>query len=139
MSSEGVQRDLLPILEGSTVATKYGNVSTDHVLFIASGAFHSSKPGDMLAELQVTHGTAAAAWLCSTCSICVVLIACVVLSPTACFLVYVMLAASASVSGVGELLVLVKCATRLLKTGAPERSAQTRYCSSFAPSQRTAC
>jgi hypothetical protein len=53
VSSEGVQRDLLPILEGSTVATKYGNVSTDHVLFIASGAFHSSKPGDMLAELQV--------------------------------------------------------------------------------------
>uniref|UniRef100_A0A383WBI3 AAA+ ATPase domain-containing protein n=1 Tax=Tetradesmus obliquus TaxID=3088 RepID=A0A383WBI3_TETOB len=52
VSSEGVQRDLLPILEGSTVATKYGNVSTDHVLFIASGAFHSSKPGDMLAELQ---------------------------------------------------------------------------------------
>ncbi|KAF6260956.1 P-loop containing nucleoside triphosphate hydrolase protein [Scenedesmus sp. NREL 46B-D3] len=52
VSSEGVQRDLLPILEGSTVATKYGNVSTDHVLFIASGAFHRSKPGDMLAELQ---------------------------------------------------------------------------------------
>jgi ATP-dependent HslUV protease ATP-binding subunit HslU len=53
-----VQRDLLPILEGSTVATKYGNVSTDHVLFIASGAFHSSKPGDMLAELQVRHSPA---------------------------------------------------------------------------------
>lgn len=53
VSSEGVQRDLLPILEGSVVATKYGNVSTEHVLFIASGAFHSSKPGDMLAELQV--------------------------------------------------------------------------------------
>lgn len=52
VSSEGVQRDLLPILEGSVVPTKYGNVSTDHVLFIASGAFHSSKPSDMLAELQ---------------------------------------------------------------------------------------
>eukprot|EP00775_Hariotina_reticulata_P003652 gene3652-3913_t len=52
VSSEGVQRDLLPILEGSVVSTKYGNVSTDHVLFIASGAFHSAKPGDMLAELQ---------------------------------------------------------------------------------------
>ena len=46
-------QDLLPILEGSVVQTKYGNVSTDHVLFIASGAFHSSKPSDMLAELQV--------------------------------------------------------------------------------------
>jgi ATP-dependent protease HslVU (ClpYQ) ATPase subunit len=46
-------QDLLPILEGSVVATKYGNVSTEHVLFIASGAFHSSKPSDMLAELQV--------------------------------------------------------------------------------------
>lgn len=61
VSSEGVQRDLLPILEGSVVATKYGNVSTEHVLFIASGAFHSAKPGDMLAELQVrgtdTHMT----------------------------------------------------------------------------------
>lgn len=53
VSSEGVQRDLLPILEGSVVSTKYGNVSTEHVLFIASGAFHSAKPGDMLAELQV--------------------------------------------------------------------------------------
>ncbi|GBF99764.1 ATP-dependent protease ATP-binding subunit [Raphidocelis subcapitata] len=52
VSSEGVQRDLLPILEGSTVSTKYGNVCTDHVLFIASGAFHSAKPSDMLAELQ---------------------------------------------------------------------------------------
>ena len=52
VSSEGVQRDLLPIIEGSTVSTKHGNVSTDHVLFICSGAFHSSKPSDMLAELQ---------------------------------------------------------------------------------------
>ncbi|CAM6034762.1 unnamed protein product [Sphagnum compactum] len=51
-SSEGVQRDLLPIIEGSTVSTKYGNVCTDHVLFICSGAFHSCKPSDMLAELQ---------------------------------------------------------------------------------------
>jgi len=51
-SSEGVQRDLLPIIEGSTVSTKYGNVETDFILFICSGAFHSSKPSDMLAELQ---------------------------------------------------------------------------------------
>lgn len=51
-SSEGVQRDLLPIIEGSVVSTKYGNVATDHVLFICSGAFHSCKPSDMLAELQ---------------------------------------------------------------------------------------
>lgn len=52
VSSEGVQRDLLPIIEGCVVSTKYGNVSTDHILFICSGAFHSSKPSDMLAELQ---------------------------------------------------------------------------------------
>ncbi|XP_024388218.2 uncharacterized protein [Physcomitrium patens] len=51
-SSEGVQRDLLPIIEGSVVSTKYGNVNTDHILFICSGAFHSCKPSDMLAELQ---------------------------------------------------------------------------------------
>ncbi|KAK9796249.1 hypothetical protein WJX73_002480 [Symbiochloris irregularis] len=51
-SSEGVQRDLLPIIEGSVVSTKYGNVKTDHILFICSGAFHSCKPSDMLAELQ---------------------------------------------------------------------------------------
>lgn len=51
-SSEGVQRDLLPILEGSIVSTKYGNINTDHILFIASGAFHSCKPSDMMAELQ---------------------------------------------------------------------------------------
>ncbi|CAM6006870.1 unnamed protein product [Sphagnum balticum] len=51
-SSEGVQRDLLPIIEGSIVSTKYGNVNTDHILFICSGAFHSCKPSDMLAELQ---------------------------------------------------------------------------------------
>lgn len=53
VSSEGVQRDLLPIIEGSVVPTKHGNVSTEHVLFICSGAFHSAKPSDMLAELQV--------------------------------------------------------------------------------------
>ncbi|MEW5298177.1 MAG: hypothetical protein WDW36_001329 [Sanguina aurantia] len=52
VSSEGVQRDLLPIIEGSIVSTKHGNVNTDHILFICSGAFHSSKPSDMLAELQ---------------------------------------------------------------------------------------
>uniref|UniRef100_A0A7S0WNV3 AAA+ ATPase domain-containing protein n=1 Tax=Pyramimonas obovata TaxID=1411642 RepID=A0A7S0WNV3_9CHLO len=51
-SSEGVQRDLLPIIEGSMVSTKYGNVNTDHILFVCSGAFHSCKPSDMLAELQ---------------------------------------------------------------------------------------
>jgi ATP-dependent HslUV protease ATP-binding subunit HslU len=47
-----VQRDLLPLIEGTTVATKHGAVRTDHVLFIASGAFHMAKPSDMLAELQ---------------------------------------------------------------------------------------
>ena len=51
-SSEGVQRDLLPIIEGSVVNTKLGNISTDHILFICSGAFHQCKPSDMLAELQ---------------------------------------------------------------------------------------
>ncbi|EFN57346.1 hypothetical protein CHLNCDRAFT_56057 [Chlorella variabilis] len=51
-SAEGVQRDLLPIIEGSTVSTKHGNVNTDYILFICSGAFHSCKPSDMLAELQ---------------------------------------------------------------------------------------
>lgn len=51
-SSEGVQRDLLPIIEGSTVSTKHGNVNTDYILFICSGAFHQAKPSDMLAELQ---------------------------------------------------------------------------------------
>ena len=52
VSREGVQRDLLPIVEGSTVNTKYGPVRTDHILFIASGAFHISKPSDLLPELQ---------------------------------------------------------------------------------------
>jgi ATP-dependent HslUV protease ATP-binding subunit HslU len=47
-----VQRDLLPLIEGTTVSTKYGPVSTDHILFIASGAFHVSKPSDLLPELQ---------------------------------------------------------------------------------------
>jgi ATP-dependent HslUV protease ATP-binding subunit HslU len=51
-SKEGVQRDLLPIVEGSTVNTKYGNVNTDHILFIAAGAFHVSKPSDLIPELQ---------------------------------------------------------------------------------------
>jgi ATP-dependent HslUV protease ATP-binding subunit HslU len=51
-SSEGVQRDLLPLIEGCTVNTKHGNVVTDHILFIASGAFHTCKPSDLLAELQ---------------------------------------------------------------------------------------
>jgi len=51
-SSEGVQRDLLPLLEGSQVQTKHGNINTDHILFIASGAFHHVKPSDLLAELQ---------------------------------------------------------------------------------------
>jgi ATP-dependent HslUV protease ATP-binding subunit HslU len=52
VSREGVQRDLLPLIEGTTVSTKYGMVKTDHVLFIASGAFHLSKPSDLLPELQ---------------------------------------------------------------------------------------
>ena len=51
-SREGVQRDLLPLIEGTTVSTKYGPVNTDHILFIASGAFHVSKPSDLLPELQ---------------------------------------------------------------------------------------
>lgn len=52
VSREGVQRDLLPLLEGTTVSTKYGPVKTDHILFIASGAFHMAKPSDLLPELQ---------------------------------------------------------------------------------------
>jgi len=52
VSREGVQRDLLPLIEGTTVSTKYGAVKTDHILFIASGAFHVSSPSDMLPELQ---------------------------------------------------------------------------------------
>jgi ATP-dependent HslUV protease ATP-binding subunit HslU len=52
VSREGVQRDLLPLVEGSTINTKYGMVKTDHILFIASGAFHVSKPSDLIPELQ---------------------------------------------------------------------------------------
>lgn len=52
VSREGVQRDLLPIVEGSTITTKYGPVNTDHILFIASGAFHAVKPSDLIPELQ---------------------------------------------------------------------------------------
>jgi len=52
VSREGVQRDLLPLIEGTTVSTKHGAVKTDHILFIASGAFHIAKPSDMLPELQ---------------------------------------------------------------------------------------
>jgi ATP-dependent HslUV protease ATP-binding subunit HslU len=52
VSREGVQRDLLPIVEGSSVNTKYGVVKTDHILFVASGAFHVSKPSDLIPELQ---------------------------------------------------------------------------------------
>src|SRR6185436_18000869 len=52
VSRQGVQRDLLPIVEGSTVMTKYGPVKTDHILFIAAGAFHGSKPSDLMPELQ---------------------------------------------------------------------------------------
>ncbi|RVV98005.1 ATP-dependent protease ATPase subunit HslU [Mesobaculum littorinae] len=52
VSREGVQRDLLPLIEGTTVSTKYGQVKTDHILFIASGAFHIAKPSDLLPELQ---------------------------------------------------------------------------------------
>ena len=52
VSREGVQRDLLPLVEGSTVSTKYGSVRTDHILFIASGAFHAARPSDLIPELQ---------------------------------------------------------------------------------------
>ena len=52
VSREGVQRDLLPLIEGTTVSTKHGSVKTDHILFIASGAFHLAKPADLLPELQ---------------------------------------------------------------------------------------
>jgi ATP-dependent HslUV protease ATP-binding subunit HslU len=52
VSRQGVQRDLLPLVEGTTVTTKYGQVRTDHILFIASGAFHLSKPSDLIPELQ---------------------------------------------------------------------------------------
>lgn len=52
VSREGVQRDILPIVEGSQVNTKYGTIATDHILFIASGAFHLSKPSDLIPELQ---------------------------------------------------------------------------------------
>jgi ATP-dependent HslUV protease ATP-binding subunit HslU len=52
VSREGVQRDLLPLIEGTTVSTKYGLIKTDHILFIASGAFHYAKPSDLLPELQ---------------------------------------------------------------------------------------
>lgn len=51
-SAEGVQRDLLPLIEGTTINTKYGNVNTDYILFVASGAFHAVKPSDLLPELQ---------------------------------------------------------------------------------------
>ena len=52
VSRQGVQRDLLPLVEGTTVSTKYGMVKTDHILFVASGAFHLSKPSDLIPELQ---------------------------------------------------------------------------------------
>ena len=52
VSREGVQRDLLPLIEGCTVSTKYGMVKTDHILFIASGAFHLARPSDLIPELQ---------------------------------------------------------------------------------------
>ena len=52
VSREGVQRDLLPLIEGCTVSTKFGSIRTDHILFIASGAFHLSKPSDLIPELQ---------------------------------------------------------------------------------------
>jgi ATP-dependent HslUV protease ATP-binding subunit HslU len=52
VSREGVQRDLLPLVEGSTVSTRYGQIKTDHILFIASGAFHMAKPSDLIPELQ---------------------------------------------------------------------------------------
>merc|ERR1719162_2200307 len=51
-SAEGVQRDMLPLIEGSIISTKHGNVNTDHILFVCSGAFHNCKPSDLLPELQ---------------------------------------------------------------------------------------
>ena len=51
-SAEGVQRDMLPLIEGSTISTKHGDVNTDHILFVCSGAFHNCKPSDLLPELQ---------------------------------------------------------------------------------------
>lgn len=57
-----MQRDLLPLIEGSVVSTKHGPVATDHVLFIASGAFTSAKPSDMMAELQVGSGLLTESW-----------------------------------------------------------------------------
>ena len=52
VSREGVQRDILPIIEGCTISTKYGQISTDHILFVCAGAFHVSKPSDLIPELQ---------------------------------------------------------------------------------------
>src|SRR5690606_201510 len=52
VSRQGVQRDLLPLVEGTTISTKYGMIRTDHILFIASGAFHLAKPSDLIPELQ---------------------------------------------------------------------------------------
>ena len=52
VSRQGVQRDLLPLVEGTTVSTKYGMIKTDHILFITSGAFHLNKPSDLIPELQ---------------------------------------------------------------------------------------
>ena len=52
VSRQGVQRDLLPLVEGTTVTTKYGVIRTDHILFIATGAFHLAKPSDLIPELQ---------------------------------------------------------------------------------------
>ena len=59
VSRQGVQRDLLPLVEGATVSTKYGMVKTDHILFIASGAFHLAKPSDLIPELQTSTGSKA--------------------------------------------------------------------------------
>ena len=64
VSRQGVQRDLLPLVEGTTVSTKYGMIKTDHILFIASGAFHLSKPSDLIPELQ---GRFRSAWSWSRC------------------------------------------------------------------------
>jgi ATP-dependent HslUV protease ATP-binding subunit HslU len=64
VSRQGVQRDLLPLVEGTTVSTKYGMVKTDHILFIASGAFHLSKPSDLIPELQ---GRFRSVWSWSRC------------------------------------------------------------------------
>ena len=76
VSREGVQRDLLPLVEGCTVSTKYGMIKTDHILFIASGAFHLSKPSDLIPELQGRLPIRVELWQPSSCSLVLAMTAC---------------------------------------------------------------